>query len=109
MGKAKACEIKTGSKPYRLFCNIPLDQWPGLMDILPMVIATMVKDDKIICEGRGFVITGSFFHIFLEENGTELYVIVRDVPREKFCKPNSYAIRPVAVDEMIRYFEYKQN
>ena len=78
------------------------------MDILPVVIATMVKDDKIICQGRGFVITGSFFHIFLEENGTEHYVIVRDVPREEFCKPGSYAICPLAVDEMIRYFEGKQ-
>lgn len=108
MGKAKACEIKTGSKPYRLFCNIPLGQWPDLIDILPVIIATMVQDDEIISQGRGFAVAGSFFHIFLEENNTERYVIVRDVSREEFCKPGSYAIRPLAVDEMISYFESKR-
>ena len=98
------------SQSLRFRCNIPLENLPHIMSVVPVAVALMLKDDEVVSPGLCFVAGGCNFYITIEkaENGS-LEVILEDISDVDSAPEGTRRIDSQTLDEMRKYFDSRQD
>lgn len=97
-------------QPFRFCCDIPLEDLPQVMPMVPFTIALMFKGDSVISPGLCFAAGDSYFHIKMEEGENGGYaVILRDIGGPECAPQGSQEIDTEIIEELRRRFEPGQD
>ena len=81
------------AKPFRLYCNIPLKYYPNLKNLIPVALAILIQNDKIVVlGGLCFAIDSHYFQIVVEEKNGEYDVMIQDIAKEDCMKSGNMSI-----------------
>lgn len=107
-----AMDLNISSRPYRIFCNTPLEYFPQLVDVIPVVLKIVIKNDRIVKKGGICFKLGEegadegYFMIRVQEKDKEYHVLIQDVEKD-YCLSNE--VNPVDQEDLTQLIQAFQS
>ena len=98
------------SQSVRFRCNIPLENLPHVIPVVPVAVALMFKDDTVITPSLCFTVHGCNFYITIEEDEKGTFeVILEDISEPDEAPEGSRNIDSKTLEEMRKQFNSRQD